>query len=109
MNKIIYITIAGIIATGCTTNSFNPTQKVTVEVDGKKFAIPQGAVPSPHIATKKEVDFFKRSGVSECKYGDITWEAESVRADVADAIKNGDASIHAKLAKAGKIGCASAI
>jgi hypothetical protein len=109
MKKLMFLLTAGILVTGCVESGFNPDELVDVTVDGKKFMIPTGAVASPHIATKKEIDFFKKSGVSSCKYGDITWEANSVRDEVATAIKNGDASIHTKLAQVGKIGCASAI
>jgi len=103
------IAILGLV--GCSSSAENVDQNIKkqVIVDGKKFSIPSGAIPSPHLASTVEVNFFKKSGVSECKEGDITWEAASVKGEVANAIKNGDASIHKDLVKAGKIGCASPI
>jgi len=110
MKKLIFLAITGMFVSGCTTTEMLDTANmVSVAVDGKTFNIPSGAIPSPHLATPVEVDFFKRSGVSECKEGDIIWEAASVKDEVSNAIKNGDASIHQDLAKAGKIGCASPI
>jgi hypothetical protein len=101
--------ILGILAVnGCMEQpTFDPTTTEVQAVDGKLFNVPTGAIPSPHIATKKEVDFFKKSGVENCHYGDILWEAPSVQQRIDDAIKTGNPNIHKALAKEGKIGCTS--
>jgi hypothetical protein len=110
MKKYIFSSIALLVLIGCDkATPFDPTQLTSVVVDNKTFNIPSGAIASPHIANKKEIDFFKKSGVSNCQYGDITWEAPSASQMIAKAIKNGDSTIHAKLAKEGKIGCATPI
>jgi len=110
MKKYIFGSVLVMLLIGCDgAIPFDASTLKSVEVDNKIFNIPSGAIASPHIANKKEIDFFKRSGVSNCNYGDITWEAPSASKLIAQAIKNGDSTIHAKLAKEGKIGCASPV
>jgi len=107
--SIIIVTLALLMA-GCsgTQPEFDPSVMKEVVVEGKTFSIPEEAVvSSSKLATKKEIAFYKKSGVEQCKDGDIIWEARSAAERVAKAIKNGDATIHTKLAKEGRIGCAS--
>jgi len=109
MKKITLLSILTLIVTGCATpqKEAQMNKNRTHTVDGKQFSIPEGMIPSPHIATKKEVDFFKKSGVKNCHYGDILWEALSAQRRIDEAIKTGNPDIHKTLAKEGKIGCAS--
>jgi hypothetical protein len=111
MKTTLCLAIFGILATGCSNAqpAFDPSVTVTKVIEGKKYKVPQGAKVIPHVATKKEIDFYKRSGVKSCKMGDVIWEEKGTGEKVAKAIRNGDATIHAKLAKEGKIGCASPI
>jgi len=108
MKKTLLFSTLAMLAVGCmNTPQFDPSTLVVESVDGKLFKIPSGAIPSPHIATKKEIDFFKKSGVENCRYGDILWEAPSAQKRIDEAIQTGNADIHKTLAKEGKIGCAS--
>jgi len=111
MKKYIFgSAVAMLLLVGCDgATPFDATVLKSVNIDNKTFNIPSGAIASPHIANKKEIDFFKKSGVSDCNYGDITWEAPSASQLIAQAIKDGDSTIHAKLAKEGKIGCTSPV
>ncbi len=97
---------------GCsgTQPKFDPSATKQVVVEGKTFNIPEDAVvSSSKLATKKEIAFYKKSGVDQCKDGDVIWEAKSAADSVAKAIKHGDAGIHKKLAKEGLIGCSSPV
>ena len=108
MKKTTLLIMGAFVVSGCMGQpEFNPNTTEVQAVDGKLFNVPAGAIPSPHIATKKEIDFFKRSGVEKCQYGDILWEAPSAQQRIDEAIKTGNADIHKVLAKEGKIGCAS--
>jgi len=109
MKTTALLVLFGLLATGCSTAqpTFDPSVTEVKVVNGQKFNVPKGVTSLPHIATKKEIDFYKKSGVSNCKMGDILWETKDASDQIAQAIKHGDATIHAKLAKAGKIGCAS--
>ena len=109
MKKIAALSILALLVVGCSTNqpTFDPNVTEVKVIDGKKFNIPQGATASPHIATKKEVEFYKKSGVADCKQGDVIWDAEGAKAQIAKAIESGNPEIHKELAKEGTIGCAS--
>ena len=108
MKKTTLFIIAALWTAGCTTQpTFDPNVTEVKVIDGKKFNIPQGATASPHIATKKEVEFYKKSGVADCKQGDVLWDENGARAQIAKAIESGNPEIHKELAKEGKIGCAS--
>ena len=110
MKKITLIATAMLLIAGCTAQpDFDPTVTEVKTIDGKTFNIPKGATPSPHIATPKEIAFYQKSGVANCKEGDVIWDAESANADIAKAIESGNPDIHKELAKEGKIGCASPI
>ena len=100
---------AGMLLSGCGVHDTVPARSNIVVVEGKRFAVPQGAIVSDHIATKREIDFFKRSGVDSCKQGDITWEMPEAQKRIGKAIASGDGTAHKKLAEAGLIGCASAL
>ena len=113
MTKIKFISAAGLallLMTGCTTNqpSFDPTDTAVEVVDGKSYNIPKGAHASPYVDTKV-IKFYQKIGLTECKEGDITWEEEKAKEEMGVAIGKGDKSIYAKLAKEGRIGCASPI
>ncbi len=110
MKKLITLSILALLAVGCTTQpKFDPAVTETVVIDGKTFNIPKGATPSPHLATKKEIEFYKKSGVSNCKQGDVIWDAEDSKAQIAKAIESGNPEIHKELAQKGLIGCASPV
>jgi len=80
-----------------------------VKVDGHYYVIPKEMRASDHMATDREIAFFKRSGVPGCKKDDIVWEAPNTHDAIAQAIRNGDNTIHKRLAAAGRIGCASPV
>jgi len=111
MTRRALLVLFGLLAVGCSTVEPAVDASVTEVrvVEGKKFNVPRGVTTLPHIATRKEIEFYKKSGVSDCKTGDVLWEEKSVSGEIAEAIKNGDATIHPKLAKEGKIGCASPV
>jgi len=92
---------------GCTTPKPQGRTQ-TVVVEGKRFVIPQGAIAADHLATAREADFFVRSGVAQCRKGDLTWEMPQAQQRVGKAIAQGDAKTHQALAKEGLIGCVSA-
>jgi len=109
MGKLFLAAAAGWIVIGCaaTEPAFDPAVTEVHVIDGKKFAIPAGATPSAHIASRKEIDFYKQSGVSNCQYGDVIWDAKTAEKQIAEAIQKGNADIHKALAQKGLIGCAS--
>jgi PBP1b-binding outer membrane lipoprotein LpoB len=111
MTKITYISAtvsALLLMAGCSTNqpSFDPTNTAVEVVDGKSYNIPQGAQPSPYVDAKV-IAFYQKIGLTECKEGDITWEEKGAKDEMAVAIAKGDRGIYKKLAKQGRIGCAS--
>jgi PBP1b-binding outer membrane lipoprotein LpoB len=113
MTKIKFISAASLallLMTGCTANqpSFDPSNTVVEVVDGKSYNIPQGAHPSPYVDAKV-IAFYQKIGLTECKEGDITWEEEKAKEEMNVAISKGDKSVYKKLAKEGRIGCASPI
>ena len=99
-----------LLATGCSSNqpAFDPSDTTVVSVKGKSYNIPKGAYVSPYV-DDKVIAFYQKIGLSDCKKGDITWEEESAKEEMGVAISKGDRSIYAKLAKQGRIGCASPI
>ena len=109
MKKIAALSALTLLMVGCTSTqpTFDPNITEAKVIDGKTFNIPKGATPSPHIATQKEVEFYKKSGVADCKQGDVLWDAEGAKVRIAKAIASGNPDIHKELAKEGKIGCAS--
>ncbi|WP_457605239.1 hypothetical protein [Nitratifractor sp.] len=113
MKQTIALASLAFLLAGCSFSfgqpDIDPAVKKEVVVDKKTYEIPLGTVPSAHVATAKEIEFYKKSGVKNCKRGDILWEAESVKEKVSKAIESGDASIHAELAQKGLIGCASPV
>ena len=113
MTKIKFISAASLallLMTGCSTNqpSFDSSNTAVEVVDGKSYNIPQGAHASPYVGPRT-IKFYQKIGLTECKEGDITWEEEKAKEEMGVAISNGDKSIYAKLAKEGRIGCASPI
>jgi hypothetical protein len=111
MKKVTLLALFGLLTAGCsnTQPTFDPSVTEVKVVHGKQYNVPKGVTSLPHVATKKEIDFYKKSGVENCKMGDILWETKDAADQIAKAITHGDATIHAKLAKEGKIGCASPI
>ena len=113
MTKIKFISAAGLalfLMVGCTTNqpTFDPSSTVVEVVKGKSYNIPKGAHISPYVDAKV-ISFYQKIGLTECKDGDITWEEEKAKEEMNVAIGQGDESIYKKLAKEGRIGCASPI
>jgi hypothetical protein len=107
MKYTMALLVTAILMTGCTDQpAFDPQATDVQMIDGKQFNIPAGATASEHLATKKEIDFYKKSGVSDCRYGDVIWDAKAAQEQVSEAIKEGNPDIHKALAKKGLIGCA---
>jgi len=108
MRKSVLLIFMSMLTIGCSTQpDIAIVKNGKHTIDGKQFNIPEGMIPSPHAATQKEINFFKKSGVKNCHYGDILWEAPSAQRRIDEAIKTGNPDIHKTLAKEGKIGCAS--
>lgn len=106
-----YFAIAGIVGfvvTGCSvTQPVFDTSKTEIRmIDGKHFELPASATKSAHIATADEIDFYQKSGVNNCRKGDVIWDIEGTQRQIAKAIKEGNPNIHKTLAKRGLIGCA---
>ena len=99
-----------LLATACSTNqpAFDSTDTTVVSVKGKSYNIPKGAHPSPYV-DDKVIEFYQKIGLKECKKGDMTWEEDTAKEEMGIAISKGDRSIYKKLAKEGRIGCASPI
>ena len=111
MKKISIITVLGItgfLMLGCngTQPSFDASNITVQSVKAKSYNIPVGAEPSPYVDSKV-IKFYNKIGLSECKEGDITWEEKGAKDEMAVAIAKGDRGIYKKLAKQGRIGCAS--
>jgi len=109
-NKIISITFINLLLIGCSTTqpSFNSNNTTLKVVNGKSYNIPVGANISPYV-DEKVIKFYQKIGLSECKDGDVTWEEEKAKNEMSVAISKGDRTIYEKLAKEGRIGCASPI
>lgn len=99
-----------LLATGCSSSqpAFDSSDTTVVSVKEKSYNIPKGAHVSPYV-DEKVITFYQKIGLSDCKKGDITWEEDSAKDEMGVAISKGDRSIYAKLAKQGRIGCASPI
>jgi len=113
MKNKLTLTVAAIAlvwVAGCSTNqpAFDPSNTTVVSVKGKSYHIPKGAHPSPYV-DDKVIAFYQKIGLKECKKGDMTWEEEKAKEEMGVAISKGDRSIYQKLAKEGRIGCASPI
>ena len=110
LKSILIIGITLPLMTGCINNqpSFDPNNTEIRVIDGKSYNIPVGANPSPYVDAKV-IKFYKKIGLSACKEGDITWEESNAVNEMSVAIQNGDKDIYGRLAKEGRIGCASPI
>ena len=106
MKGLWFLSFIALAVVGCQSDLDIPARMEAVVVEGKVFNIPQGAIASDHPATPQEIAYFKKSGVSDCQEGDITWEMPEAQQAVGDAIAKGDAKVHSRLAKEGLIGCA---
>ena len=111
MNKTTLISslaLTALLLLGCSSNqpSFNADNTVVEVVKGKSYNIPVGASPSPYVDAKV-ITFYQKIGLTECKEGDITWEEEKAKDEMSVAISKGDRGVYKKLAKEGRIGCAS--
>ena len=110
LKSIITIGITLPFLTACLNNqpSFDPNNTEIRVIDSKSYNIPIGANPSPYVDAKV-IKFYHKIGLSECKEGDITWEESNAVDEMSVAIQNGDKDIYGRLAKEGRIGCASPI
>ena len=100
--------LTGFLVLGCSSNqpAFDPSDTTVQSVKGKSYNIPKGAAPSPYV-DDEVIKFYNEIGLSECKKGDITWEEEKAKEEMGVAISKGDKGIYKKLAKEGRIGCAT--
>ena len=54
----------------------------------------------------ESLHFILNQCVAECSTGEVTWVETASQESINEAIRSGDKTIHARLAKEGKIGCA---
>jgi len=112
MKKYYNLTLGAftvLFLSACTTEPALDMNKTHIEVvKGKSYQIPDGAKVSPYV-DEKVITFYQSLGLTSCKEGDITWEAESAKDEISTAISKGKRSVYQKLAKEGKVGCASAL
>lgn len=116
MNKIVNIgLLAGLtlFIVGCTAtnNEIKLNNEQTVLIEDKKYVVPYGATYTKTPVTNKAIDFYKKIGVKECHYGDITWEdkvtAEAINKIMRHGTKEEGIALYIQAAKDGKVGCAS--
>lgn len=116
MNRILNIgLVVGIawLTVGCATTSprLNSANKHIVLVDGKNYAVPYGTTYTNEPVTNKAIDFYRKIGVNDCKYGDITWEekatADAINKIMRSSTKAEGIALYNQAAKDGKVGCAS--
>ncbi len=111
----IYYRIAALLfmtaTTGCVQERNVPSpQKSQIRIfDNKRYILPHDASKSAHLGTDEEIAFFRKSGVRDCRKGDVIWDREGTQTQIAQAIRLGDAQIHRRLAREGRIGCAHPI
>ena len=117
MNKIIKITTVSamvFIAVGCGIQEpmVKIVKKDVVELDGKKYAVPEGTNYTREVVTPKVIKFYQKIGVKECQDGDITWEEEATAEAINKIMRTGTKAegiaLYRKSASEDKIGCASA-
>ena len=110
LQSILPISLTLFLLSGCMNDqpAFDPHKTEIRVIDGKSYNIPLGANPSPYVDAKV-IKFYNKIGLSECKEGDITWEESNAVDEMSVAIQNGDKDIYGRLAKEGRIGCASPI
>ncbi len=65
MKQLWIMAVVGVMISGCSTSqpSADTAQAEMRVIDGKRFAVPAGATTSAHLASDKEIDFYKKSGV----------------------------------------------
>ncbi len=113
MKSIGIFALGLLLFVGCSTAqpAFDLNTKETKVIDGKKYSVPAGASTSSYAVESKVIKFYQSIGVSECKEGDITWEAQSVAEAVNSEMRTGSKGkgieIYRKAASEGKVGCAS--
>jgi len=90
--------------------SMEKAHKVTLE-NGKQYLVPVGAVYTKAPVTAQALQFYTVMGVSNCKYGDITWEAPGIANKINKIMRSGTKQegieMYVKAAKNKEIGCAS--
>lgn len=109
MKSRLFLVCTALGVIGCGSQPSFDLDDQIVNVGGKCYVIPEGMHASDHRATKREILFFQRSGVIGCQNGDLIWESPDAHDKIAYAIRNGDTTIHKRLAKEGKIGCVSPV
>ena len=98
-----------LLLTACSSEQgLDLNKKHIEEAGGKAYNIPDGAHISPYVDSKV-ISFYQSIGLKECKEGDVTWEADNAKDEILTAISKGKRSVYEKLAKEGRIGCASAL
>ena len=115
MNKIIKIVTVvtmSLIVVGCSTQEpmVKIIKKDVVEIDGKKYAVPEGTNYTRQAVTPKVIKFYQSIGLKECQDGDITWEeektAEAINTIMRTGTKDEGIAVYKKAATEGKVGCA---
>ena len=115
MNKIIKIATVvamSFIVVGCGTQEpmVKIVKKDVVELDGKKYAVPEGTNYTRQAVTPKAIKFYQSIGVEDCQNGDITWEeektAEAINIIMRTGTKDEGIAVYKKAASEGKVGCA---
>lgn len=116
MNKIVNIgLVAGLtlFIVGCSaiSNKIKLKNQQTVLVEDKKYVVPYGVIHTNAPVTNKAIDFYKKIGIKECHYGDITWEdkvtAEAINKIMRRGTKEEGIALYTQAAKEGRVGCSS--
>ena len=112
INKIATVIILAFIVVGCGTQEpmINIVKKNVVELDGKKYAVPEGTNYTRQAVTPKAIKFYQSIGVKDCQNGDITWEekktADTINTIMRTGTKDEGVAVYKKAAAEGKVGCA---
>jgi len=117
MKKMQYIVGMGIsfLMIGCMQSpSVDKKSMHTVKLaDGHSYSVPVGAIYTKAPVTPQAIQFYTVMGVSDCKNGDITWEAPGVANRINKIMRGGTKqegiTMYVEAAKNEEIGCASPI
>ena len=112
IKKMATVTIMAFVVVGCGIQEpmVNSVKKNVVELDGKKYAVPEGTKYTRQAVTPKAIKFYQSIGVKDCQNGDITWEeektAEAINTIMRTGTKDEGIAVYKKAATEGKVGCA---